>query len=842
MAKLTSAASLAREEVQIDVSLRNIDLTKTATLSDDGVSLQALYSYLKSVWRQTDFTAPVTSATSLAITLDAGDAKILPGMKVRILSGPGTIGGSATGEGTVDTISGTALVLLAGGETAAMDGTTILTVINHLIEYPFPLVAITPEQFEFQFDWTMTDATAKKLLRDAGWQELASNAVDGPKYTGIISLGTIDTVTGLSVTGTPASGQAVLPVSDASSLTVGMEVRVVSGTGVLAANTKILSISSNNVTLDTNISTTFDNAETMLFGDRVYYAFYNTDTETWTTPADFDFLGAVNEPILTDDGVDAAGDFTNQVLTLFIRTEGKTYGKSATPDIGIDDAGGGAGDVGNINFQVYRFPLSESADLNYYDADGTTPVETDAAIQAADAASGKYDAVTVATTLVDTSTGTTIDVDPGLGASIIVGSFVYDEQGLIPPDTQVVSKATDAITISNALTANTIVTGDDVRFCNGPHIIFHATDQSSADYFVTDLKAPGAASSYGVTINARDGSSANPGTSLSLKELYVWTQYQLRQAGSIDFDADIEGGNVGVQNGKTSDNMLTFVGADLQSVNLLTPDPSTAWGVGNLDRATVTLGSGVMYYNFASSVIGNVKLRDNSGVLHAFPVISSGKISFGGTGSTMLTDTNSSFTMFMTYSRQYSVADMAMTSSSGQTGTLTGSATLPVTTAGDYIDVSGFPEVGNNGVYLVGGTPTTSAIDVTRIDDVTLADESVTGTTDNFRFNPVNSPDAIIVLQTGLTEIQGNIASGTGTPTLTVESAGKVFEWDFAYDQNTQPNEAAAENRVGGTDVPVTIRAVGQDKAQWTEVTGTITSAAGQEFQVIAPLERNYAA
>jgi hypothetical protein len=388
----------------------------------------------------------------------------------------------------------------------------------------------------------------------------------------------------------------------------------------------------------------------------------------------------------------------------------------------------------------------------------------------------------------------------------------------------------------------TPTTGDDVRFCNGPHIVFHNTDQTSTNYFDTDLKTPGNGSSYGVTINARDGSSAYPGTSLTLPELYVWTQYQLRQAGSIDFDADIELGNTGTQNGKTSDTMLAFVGADLQSVNLLTPN-SAAWGVGNLDRATVTDGSGVLYYNFSSAVIGNVKLRDNSGVLHSFPIISSGKISFGGTGSTMLTDANASFTMFMTYSRQYSVADMAMTSSSGQTGILTGAATLPATTAGDYIDVSGFTTTGNNGVYLVTGSPTTSAINVTRIDDVTLGDESVVTTTNNFRFNPVNSPDAIIVLQTGSKgEIQGNIALGVGTPTLTVETNGKVFEWDFAYDENTQPNETSAENRVGGTDVPITIRAVGEDKAQWTEVTGTITAAAGQEFQVIAPLERNYAA
>lgn len=837
MAKLTSAASLSRDEVQIDVALRNVDLTKTAALSDDGVSLQALYSYLKSVWRQTDFTGGVASATGLNITLDLSDTKILPGMKVRIASGPGTIGGSATGEGVVASISGTALVLETGGTTASMDNTTVLTFINHLIEYPFPLVAITPEQFEFQFDWTMTDETAKKLLRDAGWQELATNAVDGKKYVGIISLGTIDNVTA-DPDGATASG-SVVSLTDASNVTVGMEVRNVTDPSSIPADTKVISISSNDVTLSASINSQIDDTDVLLFGDRVYYAFYDTSSESWTTPVDFDFLGPVNEAVLIDDAVNDAGDFTNQVLSLFIRTEGKTYGKSATPDIGIPDAGG-TGD-GNINFQVYRFPLSESGDLNYYDADGTTPVETDVSIAAADAAGQKYDAVTVATTAVDTSTGTTLDVNPGDGTNIVVGSFVYDEQGLVPPNTQVVSKSTDAITLSNSLTGSP-TTGDDVRFCNGPHIVFHNTDQTSTDYFTTDLKTPGNGSSYGVTINARDGSSAYPGTSLTLPELYVWTQYQLRQAGSIDFDADIELGNTGTQNGKTSDSMLAFVGSDLQSVNLLTPS-SAAWGVGNLDRATVTDGSGVLYYNFASAVIGNVKLRDNSGVLHSFPIIASGKISFGGTGSTMLTDANASFTMFMTYSRQYSVADMAMTSSSGQTGILTGSSTLPATTAGDYIDISGFTTTGNNGVYLITGSPTTSAINVTRIDDVALNDESVTTTTNNFRFNPVNSPDAIIVLQTGAKgEIQGNIAAGNGTPTLTVETNGKVFEWDFAYDENTQPNETAAENRVGGTDVPITIRAVGEDKAQWTEVTGTITSAAGQEFQVIAPLERNYAA
>ena len=69
-----------------------------------------------------------------------------------------------------------------------------------LIKYPFPMVAITAEQFEFVEDWTLTDGqetptalfNSKKLIRDAGWAERGSGATGITKeYAGIISLGTL---------------------------------------------------------------------------------------------------------------------------------------------------------------------------------------------------------------------------------------------------------------------------------------------------------------------------------------------------------------------------------------------------------------------------------------------------------------------------------------------------------------------------------------------------------------------------------------------------------------------------------------------------------------------------
>lgn len=149
---------------------------------------------------------------------------------------------------------------------------------NTLIPFPFPMLAITPEQFEFIDDWEpATDAT-RKLIRRGGWAEVQANGSRKREYLGVITLGNIDA------------------------------------------------------------------------GDTAYYAFASD-----TQKSNFTFDGPVNEPIQTF-GDPTNGDFDKraEVLTLFIREQGKTFGQVTSTEIGVLD----------ITYKVERFPLSENIDLD----------------------------------------------------------------------------------------------------------------------------------------------------------------------------------------------------------------------------------------------------------------------------------------------------------------------------------------------------------------------------------------------------------------------------------------------------------------------------------------------
>ena len=661
MAIITSAAGLSRTELQIDAANRDITLALAGGLSADGVTLQAIYSYLKKVWRVQNFNIGAATGTSGSptVTLDAAagpsSEEILPGMTVLVSGGTGTVPAGTE----VSAISGTTLTL-SQNATANFDGSETITFVNHLIEYPFPLVAITPEQFEFSFDWTPVDNTTRKLIRTAGWREITTDGTLQKEYVGIISLGNID--------GTPTGG-----------------------------------------------------------GDTVYYAFRTAGQVNYDAKVDFTYAGPVNEAIQT---FDIAGDNNRtKELALFIRQEGKTFGKSASTDIGITSGSA-------INYQVYRFPLSEVTDLNY--------TVTDATIEAADAAGEKF------------------DVNPG----------------------------------------------------NGPEILYYATDQLSNTFLTTDLTQT---RPFGVIIDASDGTGSG---SLTLQELYSWVKYRLRQNVNIDDEGGVD---AATQIGATSDELLTFVGSELQTLL-----------VQNADGATTP--SGVAVQNFASADIGNLAFAytGGGGSLQRFPLVSSGTISFN---ANLAEDATATYTMYYQYTRQYSVADLAWTQSAGQSGTLSSATnSLPAVTAGDYIDVSGFSDANLNGVYLITAetTPTTT-IAVTRIDDLTLpASETQSGSSDNFRFNPVNSPDAIIVKKAdGVTEIRGSVPQVAG---------GSSITFDYGYTNDTSPNSSnTAENRVSETSVPVAVRAVGTTKAQWVSTPSNIIQGNANNISVVAPLERNYA-
>lgn len=103
-------------EVTIDTSAKTIALAVAGNLSNDGVSGQALYSFLKEEWKN--------------------DASLIP--------------------------------------------------------YPFPMVSITPEQFEFVEGWVPANDTTRNLIRFAGWREINASSVIEREYMGIVSLGNID--------------------------------------------------------------------------------------------------------------------------------------------------------------------------------------------------------------------------------------------------------------------------------------------------------------------------------------------------------------------------------------------------------------------------------------------------------------------------------------------------------------------------------------------------------------------------------------------------------------------------------------------------------------------------
>jgi len=59
------------------------------------------------------------------------------------------------------------------------------------IKFPFPMEAITPEQFEFIGGWLPFDDATRKLIRTAGWAEKNAAGAVLRQYMGVVSLGTL---------------------------------------------------------------------------------------------------------------------------------------------------------------------------------------------------------------------------------------------------------------------------------------------------------------------------------------------------------------------------------------------------------------------------------------------------------------------------------------------------------------------------------------------------------------------------------------------------------------------------------------------------------------------------
>lgn len=223
--------------------------------------------------------------------------------------------------------------------------------------------------------------------------------------------------------------------------------------------------------------------------------------------ANFTYDGALNEP-LQIFGDSSNGNFNRRgYLKIFARVQGKVYDQSELADIGVT----------SLTYQAYRFPLSNSTDLNISTADSGIDANSD----------GSPD--------VSPFSNVTVTYLAGVGFSTWAGSTVY-------PANSVVQSSGGRWFIT---TAGGTSAGDDSDLAGGSDTGITWTAYTGERQIGTSYYA------FNKIIDANNGTAA-----ITRAQIYEVIQYLLRQ------DIDIDAGS-GTVTGETADLLLEFVGDNL---------------------------------------------------------------------------------------------------------------------------------------------------------------------------------------------------------------------------------------------------------------------------------------
>jgi hypothetical protein len=683
-----------------------------------------------------------------------------------------------------------------------------------LIKDPFPIIAITPEQFEFQYGWEPRDVTAngvvnsfagrpetvrtRKMVRTGGWSEIDATANTNltNQYVGVITLGTFednanDTAyyeegsdptrsdTTIDFTFNGPVNEAIRTynnVGNVDTLTFvdggGGNDTITRATGSFVTDGFIIGGDVTVVDAASNNNGTFELLDV-------------SATTLTVATASFGTAGADAFAKLAVDN--------RRAIKLFLRIRdgdpnGKTYDSSDLTSIGAADG---------VDNKVFRFPLSNATDLDISATD--TAISTSAGTGA-----DPYSEIRLRylTTTYNREVDTTTKRDYGI--VVDCGTFSQSEGR---------SHANSYFSFEDSTFPTGplgLGSGEALADYNGGTLIIHeGTDQGS--YSVTGTPTDEGTNGKLVIQLGSSLTATETNLSFTLQRatpisanaavIYEKIQYQLRQASDVDETSS-------VVNGKTADGLAQFVGPDLRMGSLIPSNPNGA-------------GSGVIIEGFDSNDTNNLFFFDNTGTSRNFPFVAAGTISFN---NNLVNDTSGFFWMFFTYSERYTEG-VTITGGGDTIATFTRDGSGDAAdfsaelAAGDYIRLTGFDTATNDGIYVVTGGLATTTFDARRIDGTTITNEGPnTVTIDR---NPIDSPDATLVNDNGGSPITGSISSSS-------------IAFDFDYDGNVQAARTAA------TDAPITLRAIGFDAAQFVEATGTITRATGLSFSLVAGLERNY--
>lgn len=286
------------------------------------------------------------------------------------------------------------------------------------------------------------------------------------------------------------------------------------------------------------------------------------------------------------------------------------------------------------------------------------------------------------------------------------------------------------------------------------------------------------------------------------EDIYEKVQYQLRQAADIN-----ENGSLVVV-GKTAGRLLEFVGDTLKAGSFTPTNPAGG-------------GSGVIIEGFDTNNTNDLVFVDNTGAERTFPFVAAGTLNFS---QNLVDDTDGEYWMFFEYTTRTNLADGAVVGPSGDTFDLESpGSNLPALSVNDYIRLSGFANAGNNGLFIV-TTVNVSTQDYTvRRIDGGAAGAAESGVTIDVDQNPYSTPDAILVNDNGGSPIAGAVGATS-------------VAFDFDYDNNVQGGRAAATNAV------VRLVVAGLESAQVAiSPSLTISRSTGLGFSITAAAERNYA-
>jgi len=707
----TDATAADEKSVMIDTVQRRIYLLEQGNLSVDGVTGQALYSFLKEEWKT--------------------DAD--------------------------------------------------------LIAFDFPMVSITPEQFEFTNyeprDNTSPAIQTRKLVRAAGWSELDAASLLQLQYMGAITLGSFAEATdnafyqlGDDPTDTAAAVDFTFagPVDEAiqtyNNITPADGATGFTFTDGGGGNDQITRTDAGSWVTEGYVvggSVEVANATTPA-NDGTYTILAVTASDIDVPTASLTADTGDNTSTFAVDNRSAVKVFTREPFTVALDPDsGKTFDAAELIDIGVT----------TVDNKAFRFPLASVADLKVTNTDGdisTLTPYTQIVIKYLD---GVY--LRDVDSATNRSFGVIIDVGTHSGFdgdTTAAGTVLTSVDGGIPTSTY------DAGTLT----------------------IHGGTDEGDTFNIVSTTATT-------VTIDGGTFTSTDSGISFSLQrstpvvataeEIYEKVQWSLRQAADIDDQST-------VVTGTTADELLAFVGDTLITQQVANPNTGTQ--------------DGVFIEGFDSNDTNRITFTDNGGVTRTFPFVAAGTINFN---ENLVSDTDPEYWMFFEYTERFTNTGFGLSSSSGDTATLDSSTTdLTAELAdGDYINLTGFTNSDLDGIYVLTGTPAgagpwTAA--VRRVDGTTLADEAAAASI-SLDKNPIDSPDAIIVNNNSAAPITGAVGASS-------------IGFDFDYDNNVQGGRTAA------TDANIIIRAIGLETAQFAETSGIITRAVGIAFSVVAALERNF--